>query len=130
MACPYFLPTERVSIATLPHPERLPLGDTYSGQCTAAGVTPTLEMLHDCNLGYAACEHLPQPRLADAVRLIARRDGPTRIAVTYVCEARYAPVAQGVLIFDVASNCWLQRHSDVCIQRMAECCVESFRPRS
>ncbi len=131
MACPYFMPTERTSIAALPHPERLPLGDTYSGQCTAADVTPTSEMLHDCNLGYAMCEHLPRrPRFADAVRFSVRREDQARLAVTYVCEERYAPVAQGVLIFDIASNCWLQRHSDACIQRMAECCVESFLSRS
>ncbi len=131
MPCPYFMPTERTSIPELPHPDRLPLGNTYSGQCTAAGVTPTPEMLHDCNLGYAMCEHLPRrPRLADAVRFSVRRENQKSIAVTYVFEERYTPVANGVLIFDIASNSWLQRHSDPCIQRMAECCLESFLSRS
>lgn len=131
MACPYFMPTERTSIPALPHPERLPLGDTYCGRCTAAGVTPTPEMLHDCNLGYAMCEHLPRrPRFADAVRFSVRRENQEQIAVTYVFEERYQPVEQGVLILDTATNCWLQRHPDARIQRMAECCVESFLSRS
>ena len=127
MACPYFLPTERTSLAALPHPERLPLGNSYAGRCTAADVIPTPEMLHDCNLGYAMCEHLPRLRSVDAVRLSVRGGEAGRIAVSYVYEARYAPVTQGVLIFDTTANCWLERHSDGCLQRMAECCVESFR---
>lgn len=130
MPCPFFLPTKHTVIATLPHPERLPLGDTFSGQCTAAHMVPTPEMLHDCNLGYAACGHLPPTRTADAVRFLTHRGEPGRIVVDYVCEARYTPVARGMLIFDVSSNRWLERHSDDCIQRMAECCVESFRSHS
>ncbi len=130
MPCPYFLPTERTSIAALPHPEKLPLGNAYSGHCTAADMNPTAEMLHDCNLGYADCAHLPCPRPADAVRFLTQSREPSRIVVTYVCEAKYAPVSHGTLIFDVNSNCWLERHPDRCLQRMAECCVESFRSRS
>lgn len=130
MPCPYFLPSVRTSIAALPHPERLPLGGTYSGQCTAANVVPTTEMLHDCNLGYAMCDHLPAMRSADAVRFLTRRTEPGRIAVNYVCESHYSPVSDGMLIFDVASNSWQERHPNACLQRMAECCVESFRSRS
>jgi hypothetical protein len=130
MPCPYFMPTERTSLAALPHPERLSLGDAYSGQCTAANVGPTPDMLHDCNLGYAACEHLPIHRQADAVRLMTRRTEHGQLAISYVCEKHYEPVSRGILTFDVASNTWSERHTDPCIQRMAECCIETFQHHS
>jgi hypothetical protein len=121
------MPTTRTSVDGLTHPERLPLGAAYSGSCTAANVTPTAEMLHDCNLGYAACAHLPDDRTADAVRFSIRRDPQGLLAIQYLCEAAHAPVSNGVLIFDPASAEWRERHDDVRLQRMAECCVESFR---
>lgn len=127
MACPYFLPSERVSVTGLPHPERLPLGDAFHGHCTAADVAPTLEQLHGCNLGYADCSHLPNDRAFDAIRFSLRPDADGVLTVRYVCEAAHAPVSHGVLIFDTASAQWIQRHDDSRLQRMAECCVESFR---
>ena len=130
MPCPYFMPTERTSIAALPHPERLSLGATYSGRCTAADVGPTPEMLHDCNLGYAVCEHLPIRRAADAVQLITRRTEEGQLVITYVCEKHYEPVSRGTLTFDMASSTWLVRDADPCIQRMAECCIETFQQHS
>ncbi len=129
MPCPYFMPAERTSLTALPHPERLPLGGAYSGHCTAADIVPTAEMLHDCNLGYAHCAHLPAERPADAVRFSVRCDPQGRLAIHYLCEAAHAPVSHGVLVFDPASSQWRERHSDNRLQRMAECCVESFRKR-
>ena len=127
MACPYFMPAQRTSIEALPHPERLPLGAAYSGHCTAAHVTPTPEMLHDCNLGYAECAHLPVERIADAVRFSIRRDPEGLLAIHYLCEAAHAPVSSGVLVFDPTCSQWRECHDDARLQRMAECCVESFR---
>ncbi len=126
MPCPYFLPAERTSIEGLPHPERLSLGSGYSGKCTAADLTPSPEMLHDCNLGYANCPHLPAERAADAIRLLARRDPRGLLTVHYVCEAGHTPVAHGVLIFDASVFRWREPHADARIQRMAECCVEAL----
>ena len=126
MACPYFMPAERTSVDALPHPERLPLGGAYAGHCTAADLAPTTEMLHDCNLGYAECAHLPADRAGDALRFSIRRDRQGLLAIHYLCEAAHAPVSNGVLVFDPASAQWRERHDDVCLQRMAECCVESF----
>lgn len=127
MACPFFLPTARVTVTGLTHPERLPLRDSYAGQCTAANITPSDEMLHDCNLGYAACSHLPMKRISDAVRFSIRREPSGKVAVQYVCEAAHAPVAHGVLVYDAVATQWRERHSDPRIQRMAECCVESLQ---
>ncbi len=127
MACPYFMPAERTTVDALPHPERLPLGAAFAGACTAANLTPTIEMLHDCNLGYAGCAHLPADRPADAVRFSIRCDAHGLVAVQYLCEAAHAPVSNGLLVFDPRAAQWRERHADPRLQRMAECCVESFR---
>jgi hypothetical protein len=125
MACPYFLPAQRTPVAALPHRERLPLGDAFAGRCTASDTTPTEAMLHDCNLGYAQCPHLPADRTADAVRFSIRRDRDGLVHIHYVCEAAHAPVSSGVLSFDTVVSRWHSLHDDHRIQRMAECCVES-----
>lgn len=126
MPCPFFLPTERTSLSSLPHPERLPLGNAYAGRCTAANVTPDERMLHDCNLGYAACVHLPPDRKSDAVRFFVQRDQNGLLAICYVFEAGYAPAGHGILKYDASTGTWNVRHADACVQRMAECCVQSF----
>ncbi len=127
MACPFFLPTTRATVPGLIHPERLPLRDAYAGECTAAQVTPTDDMLHDCNLGYATCAHLPAQRTSDAVRFAIQRDAEGLIAIHYVCEAAHGPVSHGTLSYDTKAGAWRERHADSCVQRMAECCVESLR---
>ena len=125
MACPFFLPAQPTTLAELPHPQRLPLGDSFAGKCTAADIVPTEAMLHDCNLGYAECAHLPADRAADAVRFSIRRDPKGLLHIHYVCEAAHAPVSSGVLAFDTAASQWHKVHDDHRLQRMAECCVES-----
>lgn len=127
MACPYFSPKTRTTVPGLTHPERLPLRDAYAGQCTAANITPEEGMLHDCNLGYATCCHLPADRSSDAVRFSIRRDADGVFAVQYVCESAHTPVTHGVLMFDAARSQWRVLHPDANIQRMAECCMESLR---
>ncbi len=127
MPCPYFLPEQPTIVEGLPHPERLSLGAAYCGHCTAANINPTPDQLQHCNLGYADCAHLPSDRTADAVRFSVRRDAQGVLAIQYLCEAAHAPVAHGVLVFDPASSQWRERHPDARLQRMAECCVESFR---
>ena len=127
MPCPYFHPTNPVSLGSLPHPDRLSLRNAYAGHCTAANLVPTEAMLHDCNLGYADCAHLPADRPADAIRFAIRRDQNSLIAISYVSEAAHTPVAHGVLIYDLDKGSWRERHSDACLQRMAECCIASLR---
>jgi hypothetical protein len=134
MACPFFLPQKRIEVPLWPHPARLPLGDGWSGQCTAPGhegAQPNDEELKDgCNLGYArACPRLPRERPTDAVRFSLARDRDMKLSVQFVCEIAHAPGAHGMLEFDAASNRWLSFHPDRRIQKMAECFLDSYLRR-
>jgi hypothetical protein len=134
MACPYFLPLKRIESPPWPHPARLPLGDGWSGQCTApghAGAQPTDDELKDgCNLGYArACPRLPRDRAVDAVRFSLARDRHQRLAVQFVCEIAHAPAGHGVLEFDAAVGRWSSVHDDARVQKMAECFLDSYLRR-
>ncbi len=131
MACPFFLPTDRFSEGSWPHPPRLPLGDGWRGTCTAPGqqnVTPNDQELRElCNLGYpAGCARFPRDRSADAVRFAVVRDRGDMIQLCYVCEREHRPGEYGSLEFDVASGAWASEHRNPCIQRMAACFVESY----
>jgi hypothetical protein len=77
VACPFFMPVEKLENGAWLHPGRLPLGCGWSGQCTApghAGEVPSQEELREfCNLGYAeGCGRLPRERAWDSVRFAAR----------------------------------------------------------
>lgn len=142
MACPYFLPIEKLEGAWL-HPQRLPLGCGWKGQCAAPGhegeVPSENELREFCNLGYAyGCARLPRDRAWDAVRFGARMLGTngngapnenasasSRIQVRYVCERDHRPAAQGVLLFDAQSKC-LQAHYDLRLQKLAECFLHTY----
>ena len=144
MACPFFMPTERVEGGAWQHPARLPLGSGWSGTCTATGhdgqVPPQNTLERFCNLGYAVgCAWVPQERDRDAVRFAIAaplsaaqrskcKDGsPDRILrLRYVCERDHRPVAHGTLEFDFQADGWSVRHEDARIQKMAECFLESY----
>jgi hypothetical protein len=135
MACPFFLPAERLETLLWPHPARLPLGGAWSGRCTSPIATfpepPGEEQLkHGCNLGYARdCPRLPRERIADAVRMAVIHDRDGRITLQYVLEASYLPAGSGLLEYDSGAQNWLQVHSDQRLQRMAECYMESYMLR-
>ena len=141
MACPYFMPVEKLEGGTWPHPRRLPLGAGWSGHCTAPGhigEVPTREILEECcNLGYGnSCERLPPDRECDAVRFgIGGRSVASKsvfsgeisnrtIAILYVCELQHRPKQHGTLEFDPQTMRWLRPHADSCVQRMAECFLD------
>lgn len=132
MACPYFLPVERMTEDLWPHRRRLPLGDGWGGRCTAASdAILSLDELRDCcNLGYATkCSHLPAERAADAVRFSVAWDRDGMIQLLFVLERAHEPGAHGTLRYALASDSWLEPHTDARIQRMAECYLESYRAR-
>lgn len=141
MACPFFMPMEKLENGAWLHAGRLPLGCGWSGQCTAPGhegVIPLQEeLLEFCNLGYAqGCGRLPQERLWDSVRFAARsvvsegKSGTTgRIQVRYVCEREHLPAEHGWLEFDMAEARWQQSHRDSRVQRMAECFLQAYMER-
>ncbi|MGB7132772.1 MAG: hypothetical protein WBD59_18315 [Candidatus Sulfotelmatobacter sp.] len=139
VACPFFLPIEKIENGPWLHPSRLPLGGGWSGHCTAPGregEIPSAEELHElCNLGYAKqCSRLPRERVWDSVRfdirIIAAKDtGPHRIQVRYICEREHLPADHGLLEFDPAQRRWTKPHPDARVQRMSECFVAAYFER-
>lgn len=139
MACPYFMPVERLAGGAWIHPARLPLGGGWNGHCTAPeheGQSPTQEILESCcNLGYAtACPWAPLNRISDAVRFAvlpsrppAERSESTSASLRfcYVFERAHRPVEAGELEFDLTQSVWLRPHSDPRVQKMAQCFLES-----
>ena len=139
MACPFFMPIEKLENGAWSHPERLPLGCGWGGHCTAPGhegEVPALNVLEDfCNLGYAGvCSWMPQERAWDAVRfaVVAPADGVRSrvVQLQYACERAHRPVEHGRLSFDAGGGGWTQRHSDSRVQKMAECFLESCLARN
>jgi hypothetical protein len=145
LACPYFMPVEKLQGGTWPHPTRLPLGCGWSGHCTAPGhegQVPSQDILEAfCNLGYASsCAWAPRERAWDAVRFaVAAPSGADRraqengvhpishsIRLCYVCERDHRPVEHGDLEFELQHSAWLRKHADARVQRMAECFLESY----
>jgi len=131
MACPFFMPVERMDSSLWPHAARLPLGAGWSGLCTAQsaeGWIPSEQNLREyCNLGYARdCGRLPKERAADALRFGVVYDRQGEIAVQYVMEIACRPSAHGRLLYNVSSNSWVREHDDSRIQRMAGCYLEAY----
>lgn len=146
MACPYFMPVEKMENGSWPHPSRLPLGCGWNGHCTAPGheqQVPSQDVLEAfCNLGYASsCNWAPAQRVWDSVRFAVNAplgqdalrkvavttDEPARILrLTYVCERDHRPIDHGELEFDASTNSWLKPHVDARIQKMAGCFLESY----
>lgn len=136
MACPFFLPIEKLENGIWLHAGRLPLGCGWSGHCTAPGhegESPSQEELREfCNLGYAeGCGRLPRERVWDSVRFAARTVSEGngirgRIQIRYVCEREHRPAEHGTLEFDAGEAQCEHPHHDGRVQRMAECFLESY----
>jgi hypothetical protein len=131
MACPFFMPTERLLEGAWIHPSRLPLGAGWSGHCCAADhEDPELstQMLQEfCNMGYAsACPRLPRERQYDSVRFAVAQDRIERVFLQYSCERAHRPAGHGKLEYDVMRQTWVSTHSDFRIQKMAECYLQSY----
>src|SRR4029077_20703342 len=91
VACPYFMPVEKMENGSWPHPSRLPLGCGWKGYCTAPGHEPPIpaqDVLEAfCNLGYASsCGWAPTQRAWDSVRFAVSappgQDAHRKFAVT------------------------------------------------
>jgi hypothetical protein len=138
VACPFFMPMEKMQGASWLHAARLPLGAGWSGHCTAPGhdgeIPPEDELREFCNLGYAErCRRLPPERPWDSIRFGARTlDGGVEnangggVQIRYVCERQHLPADHGTLTFNVAGACCEQPHPDSRLQRMAECFLASY----
>jgi hypothetical protein len=133
LACPFFLPTERADDIAFQHPARLPLGSSWRGTCLAPNheqaMLSRLE-LESCNLGYAkSCPRLPKERACDAVRFAVMNESQDFISVQFVLEKAYLPSSHGTLAYDRHSKCWTASHSDLSIQKKAECFLQSYLDR-
>jgi hypothetical protein len=138
VACPFFMPMEKLEDGAWLHAGRLPLGCGWNGQCTAPGhegESPSQDELHQfCNLGYAeGCRRLPVGRRWDSVRFGARSAGGGvengrggRVLITYVCERGHLPAEHGVLEFDATDMKCERPHQDRRVQRMAECFLRAL----
>jgi len=132
MCCPYFIPEQRHDADLWLWRQRLPLGDTFRGCCSAPGHQgehPDAEALQQCNLGYARCAWLPVERAADAVRFCVPRDAPAVLRILYATELNHAPGECGVLEFSRATSTWLNSHRDERLQRQAECFLAAYLSR-
>ena len=95
MACPLFKPERKLDAGGWDPAPRLPLGDAWSGECTAGGAEQPAESTQRevCNCGYARgrCEHFPAAMEADAVRFSMVADG----RLIYIFEKDHAPLEHG-----------------------------------
>lgn len=131
MACPFFMPTNKLEDGGWLHPSRLPLGGGWTGHCSAPGhegAEPTNQELRElCNLGYAAsCPRLPKERAYDAVRFSIAHDRGAQLELWFVCESGYRPASHGKLEYDLDLNQWVSSHSDLRIQKMAQCYLQAY----
>lgn len=131
MACPFFMPTSKLEDGGWLHPSRLPLGGGWTGHCCAPGhegVEPTNQELRElCNLGYAAgCPRLPKERAFDAVRFSIARDRGAQLLLCFVCESAHLPASHGTLEYDLSLARWVLSHSELRIQKMAECYLQAY----
>jgi hypothetical protein len=97
MACPLFLPTER--LAGTPH---------FNGRCAGdpGVVIPEATLRNGCNPGYARgmCERAARSE-SDAFRFLVRRRNCETIEVAWSAERDHHPVAVGTLLLhDCASE--------------------------
>ncbi len=132
MACPFFMPTEKWEVLSNRPP--LPLGGGWRGICTAPdgdGIAPDDDELREfCNLGYASsCPHLPAKRSWDAVRFAIQRGCEGTVLLQYVCEFNHRPSEHGVLEYNPAATAWTTTHRDRCVQKMAQCYLETYLER-
>jgi len=134
MACPFFMPIAKCDDGGWIHPARLPLGAGWQGRCCAPGhegSEPAADELREfCNLGYASrCSRLPKERTADAVRFSISRDRGDQLTVCFVRELEHRPSGHGNLEYDRPLAKWVSSHPDPCIQKMADCYLQSYLMR-
>ncbi len=132
MACPFFMPTEKMEVQSNRPP--LPLGGRWQGTCTAPGHEGSRpgdqEQKELCNLGYAkCCPWLPERRAWDAVRFAVARARDVVVVLQYVCELNHRPREYGTLEYNLKASRWTAAHRDICVQQMAQCYLEAYLGR-
>ncbi len=97
MACPWFIPDFR---SPAPAVSPYPLGDLWSGRCSASGTATDGPKLQLCNFGYARdrCPHFTSG--PDAVRFAIAASDDRQIEIRYCVEQNHHPHARGTLHYD------------------------------
>jgi hypothetical protein len=130
MACPFFMPVRRHEAELWQFRRRLPLGDGFAGFCSLRGESHLLsaeELKEHCNLGYAKhCPWLPAEREADSVRFSLAWEREDAVALHYACERDHLPADCGQVEYSRTQATWTKPHPNACVQRMAECYLESW----
>ena len=65
----------------------------------------------------------------DAIRFSVARASQEQVTICFVCELAHAPVEHGKLMFDLASEAWLNAHPDPRVLRLATCYLQTYRAR-
>jgi hypothetical protein len=134
MACPCFLPLERMPQATGKKIAPMPLGDCWSGVCRSV---PEGEWLPDphtlqqfCNFGYARakCGRVPADK-ADAVRFTISQDREGLVRIYWVIEKDHLPLDHGPLEYSRGAADFQTAHPDACVARQAQAYVSSYLRR-
>ena len=110
VACPFFMPVDRLGDELWILPPRLPLNDAHRGVCRAASEPfepPERSQRELCNCGYARglCERFPESAV-DAVRFSIASENEGIVQVVYVMEREHSPEAHGVLEYSVVESNW------------------------
>lgn len=128
VACPFFMPVERLGHDDWVHPPRLPLGDPFRGFCHAQN-PPEPCQRELCNCGYARgrCDRFPASAEADAVRFSVVGEESGRLRVIWVLEKDHAPSDHGLL--EYAGPGFVVEPSSVLLKAQAEVFIQGYLRR-
>jgi len=132
MACPYFVPTEKIAEAVDGCRVRPPLGALYKGFCAAGEEKiepPDAETLdRRCNFGYArpVCGHFPADPGPDAVRFSVTKDDGRRVRMLFSMERDHRPFRNGRIEFDRDGDSWTGVETDTILYDQAQAYLRSY----
>jgi hypothetical protein len=134
MACPYFYPVARLEANYWAVAPRLPLGDTYTGECRSqtSSVQPNEETTRQfCNVGYGrgSCERFPASAPADAVRFHIAAETAGTLRIQYVIEKDCRPQEHGTVECSMPSRELSGSVTDQLLRRQLSAFVESYLRR-
>jgi hypothetical protein len=135
VACPFFMPQDRLDDSAWKHAPRLPLGDAYRGVChsdPSHPFDPRDTARRDlCNYGYARgrCDRFPPDSSADAIRFSVAGDENGRIRLVYIAEKDHAPAQHGSVESSVEEIQSIRVSENELISKQARVFLESYLRR-
>jgi hypothetical protein len=107
---------------TAPRPARAPLGDIFTGTCSAGAAVDLATVIENCNFGYARghCAAFPAESSCDAMRYSAPRDAfDDVVEIVWVAEKDYSPVSHGRAHYSRARCGFVDPPQDAVVHRQA-----------